>query len=365
MEEIETGLSYDDVLLQPQASDVSSRSNVDTTVKLFDDISLSTPIISANMDTVTEAEMAQSMADIGGCGIVHRFASLEEQQSQIESVDGIVGGCVGVGDTVIETASALVSAGADFICVDVAHGHMSQCVETVEALSVALSVPIMAGNVATADGAIELIEAGAESIKVGVGPGSVCKTREVAGVGVPQFTAVNRVAKAVNAYQNKQKRMNRMTENPPDVSLSVVADGGITKSGDTVKALMAGADAVMCGGIVAGTEEAPGEVHTDTDGTKYKVIRGMASQEAREDNPLAGKTVKAQQAIEGVETVQKYTGTVESVIEEHMKGVRSGLSYCGGHTIDEARSNAEFIRVTNSTIARNGEHNTDSEIIQE
>lgn len=345
-DDIRMGLSYDDVLLVPQQSGVESRSDVDTTTEIAPDVTLSQPVISANMDTVTEVEMAQAMADAGGCGIIHRFMDIEEQAEMVSDVDGVVGGCVGIDEPYVEHGQLLAESGADFVCVDVAHGHMERCVDAVTELSDTLPVPIMAGNVATADAAKDLIRAGAESIKVGVGPGSVCKTREVAGVGVPQFTAVSEVAEAVEKYTS-------MTEK--NQSVSVIADGGITKSGDTVKALMAGADAVMCGSLLGGCDEAPGEV-IEADGQTWKSVRGMASEEARKSNPDTADDANSQRAIEGVSGLKEYKGTVEEVVSGHMKGVRSGLSYCGGHSLDESRETAEFVRVTPSTIERNGSH---------
>lgn len=353
-QDIPLGLSYDDVLLEPKRSRVRSRTDVDTSVSLFAGVGLETPVISANMDTVTEAEMAQAMADAGGCGIIHRFTTIEDQESQIASVKGVVGGCVGIDGDFIENAQRLVSSGADFICVDVAHGHMERCIQAVDELTSSLSVPVMAGNVATGKAAVDLVKAGAESIKVGVGPGSVCQTREVAGVGVPQFTAVQRVSSALDKYE-----LMKATEVDDSPAVSIVADGGITKSGDTAKALMAGADAVMCGSLLAGTDESPGTV-IESNGSKFKLIRGMASEAARKDNPLSEFDGDSQRAIEGVEGLREYVGPVESFIADHMKGVRSGLSYCGGSNIAEARENASFIQVTNSTISRNGSHGVHS-----
>lgn len=344
-ETMELGLSYDDVLLVPQRSPVESRSDIDTKTEIVPGVEVEYPMISANMDTVTEAEMAQAMADAGGCGIIHRFMSIDEQVEQVGSVDGVVGGCVGIDESFVEHGRRLAEAGADFITVDVAHGHMERCLEAVADLDEHVPVPIMAGNVATGQGAKDLIRAGADSVKVGVGPGAVCKTREVAGVGVPQFTAVQNVVQAVRSLEG--------LSGAGDVT--VIADGGITKSGDTIKALMAGADAVMCGSLFGACAEAPGET-VEADGDTYKTYRGMASAEARESNPDSPDDADEHRAIEGVEGLQEFAGPVESVVEEHMKGVRSGLSYCGGHTISEARDHAEFVRVTNSTIHRNGSH---------
>lgn len=336
---MELGLSYDDVLLKPKKSSVKSRKNVDTRVDLSDDISLEKPFISANMDTVTEEEMAKAMAKNGGMGIMHRFQDIENQVEKINQIeDYLVGGSVGVNEDYIKNTGLLIEAGADAICIDIAHGHLEMCLNAVEEIKQEYpDITLIAGNIATKDGAIHLSQRGVDVIKVGIGPGSTCITREVTGVGVPQFTAI----------RNIYNELNEIVNTP-----TIIADGGIKKSGDIVKSLMAGADAIMAGSLFSGCKEAPGEVH-DIGGEKFKIVRGMASSEAREENH---KNYDDPSAIEGKEGYVKYSGEVKNVIDELIKGVRSGLSYCGGHTIEEARENAEFIRITNSTKQRNGTH---------
>jgi IMP dehydrogenase len=329
------GLSYDDVLLKPKRSDVSSRDHVKTWSFATPNNKVDIPIISAPMDSVTESEMAIAMADNGGIGIIHRFLDIEEQANQVkiasitdkeeEVYNGIVGASIGIRGSWRSRAAECVEAGADFICVDVAHGHLEDALDVVEEVSKAFpDTDIMAGNVATKAGAIDLAESGADSVKVGIGPGSHCSTREATGVGVPQFTAVQ------NVYEGKIYS---------EKDFTIIADGGIQNSGDIVKALMAGADTVMIGGLL-------GKARASPDGSD---VWGMASQRGKENSGVDGH-------IEGVESYSNQQKTVEEITTELMDGVRSGLSYCGGHTIEEARQKAEFIKITPSTKERNGSH---------
>lgn len=338
-------LSYDDVLVEPQASTVRSRSDPSTHTAIVDGIGCEVPIISASMDTVTGAPMAQAMSDSGAVGIVHRFHGdideqteqqrIERQASDIAQVNGCVGAAVGINGAYVDRADAVVSAGADFVCVDIAHGHMESCIEAVSTLSESLGVPVMAGNVATAEATADLIHAGADAVKVGIGPGSHCLTREVAGVGVPQISAIR------NAVDGRSAA-GRM--------VPLIADGGIQNSGDIVKALVAGADSVMIGGQLAGCTESPAPT-VEINGTTYKRTHGMASEEAREEHGLPNE-----QAAEGASGYTEHAGPVTETIHELAAGVRTGLSYCGGHTIEEARQNAELIRVSGRAASRNGTH---------
>jgi len=319
------GLSYDDVLLEPKRSNVSSRDHVKTWSFATPNNKIDIPIISAPMDSVTNGEMALCMAEQGGVGIVHRFLDIDEQAKHVNFVEhGTVGASIGIRGSWRSRAAECVEAGADFICVDVAHGHLEDALDVVEEVSKAFpDTDIMAGNVATKEGAIDLAESGADSVKVGVGPGSHCSTREATGVGVPQFTAVQ------NVYEGKIYS---------EEDFTIVADGGIQNSGNIVKALMAGADTVMIGGLLGETYASPG-----------KSTWGMASKKGKDNSGVDGH-------IEGVESQVNSEKTVEEVISKLMEGVRSGLSYCGGHTIEEARQNAEFIEITPSTKERNGAH---------
>lgn len=332
------GLSYDDVLIEPKKSCVRSRKNVSTSINLCEGIKLDSPIISANMDTITGKTMIEAMDEAGGMGIHHRYVDSEEQAENIRQLNSTVGASVGIDEDYIENSIKFEEAGADVICVDIAHGHMEACIEAVSLISESVDIPIIAGNIATKQGAIDLVDAGADVIKVGIGPGSTCTTRQKTGVGVPQFTAVKRVSGVVGD------------------EIGVIADGGIRKAGDMSKALLAGADAVMCGGIFGGCEETPGRI-IETDEGKYKEVRGMASKEARKSREDI--EIDEQRSVEGKRCYKEVTGSVQDKVKEMVKGLRSTMSYVGAHNIEEARNNAEFIQVTNTTINRNGVHSHD------
>lgn len=339
MNELRTGLSYGDVLLVPQRSPVDSRSDVDLSTTLTPSVELETPLVSAAMDTVTEADLAISLARAGGFGVLHRFLTADEQATQVTQVKTAgeqVGAAIGIDEDYVARGAAVVDAGVDALVVDVAHGHLERTLTAVETLSEEFpDTDLVAGNVATPAGVADLAAAGADCVKVGIGPGSHCTTRKVAGAGVPQLTAVDDCAAAA-----------------ADLDVTICADGGIRTSGDAVKALMAGADTVMLGSIFAGTEEAPGTV-IEVDGTRYKRSRGMATTAAAEDREDKHNDVTAD---EGVEALTPYKGSITTVAEEFCAGIRSGLSYCGGHTIPKARETAEFIRVAQSAKEREGFH---------
>ena len=337
--EVREGLSYGDVLVVPKRSPVDSRSDVDLTTNLTPNIELDAPVLSAPMDTVTETATAVALDAVGGLGVVHRFLDIDEQADAVRRASEAgaqVGAAVGIDEDYHTRTAAVVDAGADCVVVDVAHGHMERCLDAVAELDGAFDVDIVAGNVVTAAGVTDLAAAGADAVKVGVGPGSHCTTRKVTGAGMPQLTAVDDCAEAA-----------------ADLDVRIVADGGIRTSGDAVKALMAGADTVMLGSFFAGTDEAPGAVVT-VDGQRFKRTRGMsttAANEARSD-----KADNSPGADEGVEGLTPYTGPLEPKTTEFLWGVRSGVSYCGGHTLAEARANAEFVRVSPSAAEREGAH---------
>jgi IMP dehydrogenase len=339
--EVRDGLSYDDVLVMPQRSSVAHRADVDLSTALTPTITLDSPILGAPMDTVTEAEAAIALSKAGGFGTIHRFIPTEEQAAEVRRVVEAgerAGGAVGIEEEYIERAEALVEAGAACVMVDVAHGHMERCLDAVGELRREFSnVPLVAGNVATAAGVRDLAAAGADCVKVGVGPGSHCTTRRVTGAGVPQLTAVDDCADAAREH-----------------GVTTIADGGIRKSGDAVKALTAGADAVMLGGLFAGTTEAPGEV-VERDGDQYKRSRGMASTEAGEERTDKEGEVNAE---EGVAGLVPYRGDLADVVGELESGIRSGLSYCGGGDIEAARENVEFIQNSAGAQAVEGVHGT-------
>ena len=335
----ETGLSYDDVLLVPQRSPVDTREDVDLTTELADGVEFPIPVVTAAMDTVTEAEMAQAIGETGGLGVIHRFLPIDDQAEMVRSVTetGVPAtGAVGIAEEYESRAAALVEAGAYMLVLDVAHGHMERTIEATETLSGRFpETPLCAGNVATEAGVADIAAAGADCVKIGIGPGSHCTTREVTGFGVPQFTAVERCAAAAREH-----------------GVTTIADGGIRTSGDAVKALLAGADAVMMGGFFAGTAESPGEI-VEIDGDQYKRSRGMSTAAAAEDREDKAGDVEAE---EGVEAVTEYAGPVKPRLQEFTAGIRSGLSYAGAHDLETARQNAEFMQVNETTERRNGPH---------
>ncbi|WP_458209781.1 guanosine monophosphate reductase [Haladaptatus sp. NG-SE-30] len=339
MNDLRTGLSYGDVLLVPKRSPVDSRSNVDLTTNLTPGIEIDTPLVSAAMDTVTEAALATELSRAGGFGVIHRFLPPEEQAEQVADVkaaDEQVGAAVGINEDYVERCALLVEAGVDALVVDVAHGHLERTLDAVETLSEQFpDIGLVAGNVATPSGVEDLAAAGADCVKVGIGPGSHCTTRKVAGAGVPQLTAVDDCAEAAEK-----------------LGITICADGGIRTSGDAVKALMAGADTVMLGSLFSGTDEAPGAM-VEVNGTRYKRSRGMATTAAADERDDKENNVRAD---EGVEALTPYKGSVATVVKEFCAGIQSGLSYCGGHTIPAAREKAEFIRVAPSAKEREGYH---------
>lgn len=460
------GLTYNDVLLVPRYSDIATRKSLSTQTRLSRRITLNTPIVSANMDTVTEAKMATKMAELGGIGIIHRFLTIEQQVAQVARVKRshnffisdpytmrenatladvraeivnrgvnsflvineagrlagmltprdllfeensqtlvselmtpferlivktvepgaridyeearellrkhrleklplvysdrniaglitskdihkrmeyplavkdasgrlLVGAAVGVKNDYLERAGELVKAGVDVLVIDIAHGHSKFLIETLSDLkSNYPQVDIIAGNVATGPATRDLILAGADSIKVGVGPGSTCSTRIVTGSGVPQLTAV------------LDARAEALNHNVP-----IIADGGVRTSGDIVKALAAGAATVMLGGMIAGCEESPGLIRLK-DGQKVKILRGMASFDAamNRQSSEAGYSVDLDSYVpEGIETVSPYKGQVADIIAQLLGGVRSGMSYLGARTIEEMEEKADFIRMS-------------------
>ncbi len=459
-------LTYDDVLLVPRRSRISSRRNVDTCSRFSRRIEVATPIVSANMDTVTEADMAIAMARLGGIGVIHRFMSLETEAQQVRKVkrsessyienpyalqphntvgdalklmdeqgitgilvtdaDGVLQGiltsrdllfredmhlrindvmtprerlitapvgtsveqakdifakhkieklplvdgdgklrglvtskdiykpvlfpdaskddkgrlrvaaAIGVVGDYMERAQELHQAGADALVIDIAHGHSENCIRALESIRAKLGaeVEIVAGNVATAEGVRDLVEAGADAVKVGVGPGSICITRIVAGVGVPQLSAVLECAREGDR-----------------LGIPILADGGIQASGDVTKALAAGASTVMIGNLLAGTRESPGVTIT-RNGRKFKICRGMASLEAavqRQHRESMGQGLGEDLdsvVPEGVEAMVPFRGEVSEVVTQLVGGLRSGMSYCDAATIPELREKAQFVRMT-------------------
>ena len=332
---MEQALSFDDVLLVPQYSEIASRSEVDTSFSMRALRKFQMPIVSSPMDTVTGEEMACAISQAGGVGVLHRYNSIKEQALMVMNITSQghdVGAAIGVGEGFLERAMALAQVGVSFLCVDVAHGHHSSVRYALEALRNTFGdgIHIMAGNVATLQGFNDLADWGADSIRVGIGGGSICSTRIQTGHGIPTLQSI-------------------MDCSATDRDALLVADGGIRNSGDMVKALAAGADLVMVGSLLAGTDETPGEVLNTKEGKK-KVYRGMASKEAQ--NAWRGRV----SSIEGVSHVVPYRGPVKEVLHDLGVGIRSGLSYSGARSIAEFQSKARAIRQTSAGAIESSTH---------
>lgn len=354
-----TALTFDDVLLVPAYSEVLPR-EVSTKARFTRNISLNIPIVSAAMDTVSEKAMAIMLARKGGISVVHKNMSIEAQARQIREVkeypaegdkipsldaEGRLRVAAGVGITtdVLDRVTALVEAGVDAIVLDSAHGDSHGVVEALRKIkAVYPELDTVVGNIATAEAAVRLIEAGADSLKVGIGPGSICTTRIIAGVGVPQISAIYDVAKAAEGS-----------------GVPVIADGGLRYSGDIVKALAAGGDSVMIGSMFAGTDEAPGEIFEEN-GRKFKSYRGMGSVDAmkagsRDRYFQDGEDSTKKLVPEGVVARVPYKGSVGDIIYQLVGGIRSGMGYCGAADIDALHS-ARFVRITANGLVENHPH---------
>jgi len=334
---LKEALTYEDILLVPQYSDIESRKDIDIGGDLDEKIHLSLPIISAPMDTVTEASMAVAMHRAGGLGIVHRYNTITGQCKHVHAARQeveLVGAAVGVTGDYLERALHLADSGAKVLCVDVAHGHHKLVERAIKSIKDALhgGVHIMAGNVATPEGYKALSSWGADSIRCNVGGGSICSTRIQTGHGVPGLQTVLDCAKIKN---NKTK---------------IIADGGIRSSGDIVKAIAAGADFVMLGSMLAGTDVSPGEVLIGVLNTKRKVYRGMASKEAQFD--WRGKS----SSNEGISATIPYKGKIENILADLDGGIRSGFSYSGAKNINEFQEKVKFIKQTLAGQAESGTH---------
>ena len=463
------GYTFDDVLLEPQRSGVFSRKDVNTSAQFSKNITLNMPIVSSNMDTVTEHRMARFMAEAGGIGIIHRFLSVEKQANEVRrvkraenvviedpytiSVDadisdakrvmsekgvsglpvlnssgkvvGIItrrdilfteeknkkvaeamtkkiitgspkialvaakkilfahrieklplidragklrglitlkdilkqgngkltskdkkgrflaGAALGVKEGTLERAKALLDAGADALIVDIAHGHNERALEIIKLLKRKFKgAEIVGGNVATPKGAVDLIKAGADAVKVGIGPGAACTTRIVTGVGVPQLTAILECAEAAGKYK-----------------IPIIADGGVRNSGDLSKALAAGASTVMIGSLLAGTDESPGE-YLFEEGAGYKLYRGMASRDAADEKTkLDGNQEDGvYRAPEGKSGKVPYRGRAKNVLDDLIAGLRSSMSYLGAKNLREFQTNTKFIKITSAALRESNIH---------
>ena len=470
--EFKEGLTFDDVLLVPKYSDITSRSQTNLSTKLSRNISINIPFVSANMDTVTESSMAVAMARAGGIGIIHRFLTIEEQANEVlkvkrsgsvmienpysisseksikdaleyaedKDISGLlvvdsnsklvgivterdllfansngsisdimtkdvvtvkpgvtldeakqilhqhrieklpivddsgiikglitskditnnadfpnaskdkkgsplVGAAVGVKGDFLERTESLLEAGTDVLVVDIAHGHSENAISAIKNIKKAFpDCELIAGNIATAQGAEDLIKAGVDAVKVGVGSGSICITRVITGSGVPQLTAVMDCAKVGLDY-----------------GVPIISDGGTRTSGDATKALASGASSVMVGSMLGGTDESPGTVLTKN-GKRFKVYRGMASlaasigRKSKETGSFSFDDDLNDYVAEGVEAMVPYKGTVVDILKQLSGGVRSGLSYCGAHTITQMQENAEFIKMSRAGFAESQPH---------
>lgn len=352
---LKTGLSFDDVLVVPKHSELDSRSDVSLNARIVDDIHADSPIISAPMDTVTSVDVGHVLDEHGGSVVFDRYESPIEQAEKIsqlnESADLPIGAALGVTEDMKYRVNNALDAGADYMVLTVAHADTQAVVERVTEYKRVFDEPIVVGNVVTADAAIRLAKAGADCIKVGIGPGSFCTTRTVTGVGYPQITAISNVSVALRRKYDNEERP------------TIIADGGIKQSGDAVKSLVAGADSVMMGGFFTGTEEAPGEV-IENDGEKYKIGRGMASKSANLDRSDKSQEEIERIASEGEEMLVEYEGPLENKLVPFLYGIRNGISYVGAGNIDQLHEKAEFVGVTSATKSRNNAHKGENETEQ-
>ena len=339
---IQTALTFDDILLIPNFSTISSRSEVDLSQQLDKNITLCLPVISSPMDTVTEVDMCIAMSKAGGLGIIHRYNSIEQQAKLVrEAKEGgakFVGAAVGTSGDFYERALELFKHGVDVICVDVAHGHHQNVKDAIEKIKTNLGkyqFHLMAGNVATGKGFQDLSDWGADSIRVGIGGGSICSTRLQTGFGVPNLAAIFDCVQT-QAYKSGKSKL--------------IVDGGIKNSGDMVKAFAAGAHFVMCGSMLAGTDESPGETFTDSNGVKMKNYRGMASREAQTD--WRGKS----SAPEGISTFIKHKGSVVPILQDIHGNIQSGYSYAGARNFHELAGKVQFIQQTSAGAAESFTH---------
>lgn len=360
------GLTFDDVLLLPGYADFS-RSDIDLSTKLTKKITLTAPFVSAPMDTVTESELAISLGVLGGIGIIHRNLSIADQAKHVAKVrrkNHMVGAAVGASGNYQERIEALINADASLIVVDSAHGFTKQIIDAIKFIKKNYpKMDVMGGNIATFDGAEALIAAGADCLRVGMGPGAICTTRIISGMGVPQITALREVVRSAS----KKK-------------IPVIADGGIKYSGDMVKAFATGANAVMMGSFFASTSESPGKKVTlsksqvphrfqsifqkNKSEYVFKEYRGMGSVGAmkkgtkiKSEDEYHGKDYKDRVLVaEGVEGLVPVKGTVQSVIEQAVGGIKSGLYYVGAKSIPSLQKKAQFLQITQASLTESHPH---------
>ena len=347
---IKEALTFDDVTLAPNYSEILP-SEVDTSVSLTNNLKLKIPLLSSAMDTVTESKMAIAIAKAGGIGVIHRNLDIKTQVSEIRKVKKLslkVGAAVGASEKEFTRAKEIIKEGVDLIVVDTAHGHTRKVGEIIKYIKKTKNnkIALCAGNIATPDAAKYLIKLGVDIIKVGIGPGSICTTRLVAGIGVPQLSAILSVR---NGIKNKK--------------VKIISDGGIKYSGDLAKAFAAGADAVMIGSLFAGTNETPGKL-IKKNGQLFKSFRGMGSVGAMNKGSADRYFQKKQKdsskyVPEGVEGFVKYKGDVGSIIYKLIGGLKSSMGYLGSKTIIKLRNKPQFVKITKAGFYESMVHNVD------
>lgn len=336
--QIREGLTFDEVLLEPRLTSVL-RDETDVSTRLTKESRLRIPILAAASDTVSEPRLALALAKEGGMAVLHRNCTVEAQVAmvkEVKAIEDMVGAAVGPTD--VERAVALARAGATHLFIDCAHAHAPGIRDAVVEMKKQTGVQLIVGNIATKEAA-QYFAAVADALKVGIGPGSICTTRVVSGVGVPQLTAILDVVSVAKKHD-----------------IPVIADGGIRYSGDIVKALAAGASTVMLGSLLAATEEAPGDV-LEENGITYKVYRGMGSDAAIQKRHAEDRYAKgAMHTAEGVTGSVPLKGSVHSVVGSLIGGVRAGMGYLGAETIPDIARNARFIRISAAGLRESHTH---------
>lgn len=352
-------LTFDDVLLVPQYSEITP-DMADVSTKLTNTFKMNVPFLSAAMDTVSEHKLVTALALAGGLGVIHKNMSIADQAKEVEMVKNYefdnekykrvlidkkgrlcVGAAIGVTADMMDRVHALMDAGVDVFVLDSAHGDSKNIINAIKNLRLEYpSMELIAGNVATYEGALDLMKAGASAVKVGMGPGSICTTRIIAGIGVPQLQAVMDCARA-------SKEMN----------VPIIADGGIKYSGDVVKALAAGANTVMLGGLFATCEEAPGDIY-ESNGKKYRTYRGMGSIEAmaKGSTDRYFQTGHKKFVAEGVQGIVEVKTTVEELVFQLIGGLKAGMGYCGSKDIPTLQEKGTFIKITNNALLESHSH---------
>ena len=347
---IKEALTFDDITLAPKYSEILP-SEVKTSVILSKNLKLEIPLLSSAMDTVTESKMAIAIGKAGGIGVIHRNLDIKEQIKEIQKVKKqklLIGAAVGAGPSEFDRAKAIIKEGVNLIVVDTAHGHTKKVGEIIKYIKKFRNnkIALCAGNIATPEAAKFLIKLGVDIIKVGIGPGSICTTRLVAGIGVPQLSAILSVR---NGLKNK--------------NVKIISDGGIKYSGDLAKAFAAGADAVMIGSLFAGTDEAPGKL-LKKNGKLFKSFRGMGSVGAMNkgsaDRYFQNKQKDTSKYVpEGVEGFAKYKGDVGGIIYKLIGGLRSSMGYLGSREITKLRIRPNFVKITKAGFYESMVHNVD------